>query len=111
VIWDLMKQLSIAQSSGNPTYWKTSYENEEHMADHKMLAIFINNYFAEKVGVPVVLFSVYGFLWSFVIQYHVFCGILGHSKGILEYFWVNLWARKIVDTGAKELLLIHMYIL
>jgi hypothetical protein len=25
-----------------------------------MLAIFINNYFAEKVEAPVVLFSVYG---------------------------------------------------
>jgi hypothetical protein len=40
-----------------------------------MLAIFINNYFVkkfvEKVEAPVVLFSVYGFLWSFVIQYQL----------------------------------------
>jgi hypothetical protein len=34
-----------------------------------LLAIFINNYFVEKVEAPVVFFSVYGFLWSFVIQY------------------------------------------
>jgi hypothetical protein len=33
-----------------------------------MLAIFINNYFVEKVEAPVVLFSLYGFVWSFVIQ-------------------------------------------
>jgi hypothetical protein len=29
---------------------------------------------------------------------------------ILWYSWVNVWARKIVDTGAQELILIHMYI-
>jgi hypothetical protein len=37
----------------------------------KMLAIFINNYFVEKVEALVVFFSVYGFLWSFVIQYQL----------------------------------------
>jgi hypothetical protein len=36
----------------------------------KMLAIFINNYFVEKVEALVVFFSVYGFLWSFVIKHH-----------------------------------------
>ena len=43
-----------------------------------MSAICIKNYFVEKGEAPVVLFSVYGFLWSFVIQYqleshHVLC--------------------------------------
>ena len=34
----------------------------------KMLAIFINNYYVEKVEAPVVLFSQNEILWSFVIQ-------------------------------------------
>jgi hypothetical protein len=72
-----MKQLSIAQCYANLTYWNTSYDKEEYLAYHllheytlsqyecipsltavKMLAIFINNYFVEKVEAPVVFFSV-----------------------------------------------------
>ena len=43
MIWDLMKQLSIAQCSSNPTFnWKTSYDNEEHLADQKSLISSLN---------------------------------------------------------------------
>ena len=35
MIWALMKQLSIAQCSGNPTYWNTSYEKVDHLAVQK----------------------------------------------------------------------------
>jgi hypothetical protein len=94
-----MKQLSIAQCSGNTSYWNTSYDKEKYLVDHKslspfdwnyyvnrllsqyncipsltavkMLAIFINNYFVEKVEALVVFFSVYGFLCSLVIQYQL----------------------------------------
>jgi hypothetical protein len=30
-----MKQLSIAQCSGHATYWNTSYDKEEQLADYK----------------------------------------------------------------------------
>ena len=39
----------------------------------------------------------------YYLYFVVFLGILGYS-------WVNVWTRKIVDRGAQELLLIHMYI-
>ena len=43
--------------------------------------------------------------------YFVVClGIQRVFLGIFGYSWVNVWTRKIVDRGAKELLLIHMYI-
>ena len=37
-----MKQLSIAQCSGNTTYWNTSYDKEEHLADHKSYISSLN---------------------------------------------------------------------
>ena len=39
----------------------------------------------------------------YYLYFVVFLGILGYS-------WVNVWTNKIVHWGAKELLLIHMYI-
>ena len=30
-----MEQLSIAQCSGYPAYWNTSYDKGKHLADHK----------------------------------------------------------------------------
>jgi hypothetical protein len=39
----------------------------------------------------------------YYLYFVVFLGILGYS-------WVNVWTNKIVHRGAKELLLIHMYI-
>jgi hypothetical protein len=40
----------------------SQYECITSLTAVKMLAIFINNYFVEKVEAPVVFFSVYGFL-------------------------------------------------
>ena len=37
-----MKQLPIAQCSGNPTYWNTSYDKEEYLADHKSFISSLN---------------------------------------------------------------------
>jgi hypothetical protein len=37
-----MKQLSIAQCSGNPTYWNTSYDKEKYLPDHKSLISSLN---------------------------------------------------------------------
>ena len=34
VIWALMKELLIAQCSGYPTYWNTSYDKDEYLVDH-----------------------------------------------------------------------------
>ena len=36
--------------------------------------------------------------------------ILWYFWAFTGYSWVNVWTRKIVDRGAQELLLIHMYI-
>jgi hypothetical protein len=37
-----MKQLSIAQCSGNPTYWNTSYDKEKYLVDHKSFISSLN---------------------------------------------------------------------
>jgi hypothetical protein len=41
-IWALMKQLSIAQCYATLTYWITSYDKEEYLADHKTLISSLN---------------------------------------------------------------------
>jgi hypothetical protein len=46
----------------------------------------------------------------YYLYFVVFLGIQRVFFGILGYSWINVWARKIVETGVKELLLIHMYI-
>jgi hypothetical protein len=38
----LLEQLSFAQCSGYPTYWNTSYDKEEHLADHKSFISSLN---------------------------------------------------------------------
>ena len=48
LIWALMKQLSIAQCSGNPTYWNISYDKEEHLADHKSFISSLNIMFNKE---------------------------------------------------------------
>jgi hypothetical protein len=52
VIW-YFEQLSIAQCYATLTYWNTSYEKEEYLADHKSLISsyqlmkFDDNYFRQ----------------------------------------------------------------
>jgi hypothetical protein len=46
----------------------------------------------------------------YYLYFVVFLGIQRVFLDIFWYSWVNVWTRKIVDRGAKELLLIHMYI-
>ena len=43
-----MKQLPIAQCSGNPTYWNTSYGREEHLAGHKSFISSLNILFNQE---------------------------------------------------------------
>ena len=43
-----MKQLSFAQWSGYPTYWNTSYDKEEHLADHKSFISSLNILFNKE---------------------------------------------------------------
>ena len=42
-----MKQLSIAQCSGYPTYLNTSYGGEENLADHKSFISSLNILFSK----------------------------------------------------------------
>ena len=42
MIWALMKQLSIAKCYATQTYWNTSYDKEEYLADHKSLISSLN---------------------------------------------------------------------
>jgi hypothetical protein len=43
-----MGQLSIAQCSGYPTDWNTSYDNEEQLADHKSFISSLNILFNKE---------------------------------------------------------------
>jgi hypothetical protein len=43
-----MEQLSIAQFSGYPTYWNTSYDKEEHLADHNSFISSLNILFNKE---------------------------------------------------------------
>jgi hypothetical protein len=43
-----MEPLSIAQCSGYPTYWNTSYDKEEHLADHKSFMSSLNILFNKE---------------------------------------------------------------
>ena len=43
-----MEQLSIAQCSDYPTYWNTSYDKEEHLADHKSFISSLNILFNKE---------------------------------------------------------------
>ena len=52
-----MKQLSIVQYSGFLTYWNTSYDNEEHLADDKSFISSLNILFNKELF-PVLLFLV-----------------------------------------------------
>jgi hypothetical protein len=56
-----------------------------------------------KIFQDLYIIFILWYSWAFKGYSGVFLGILGYS-------WVNVWTRKIVDTGAKELPLIHMYI-
>jgi hypothetical protein len=42
LIWALMKKLSIAQFYVHLTYWNTSYDKEEYLADHNSLISSLN---------------------------------------------------------------------
>ena len=63
-----------------------------------MLAIFINIYFVkkfvEKVEAPVVFFPVYGFLWSFVIQYQLEKSSFSLLTRIFNDEMYDLWSAK-----------------
>jgi hypothetical protein len=48
VIWALMKQLSIAQCSGHPTYLNTSNGRDENLADHKSFISSLNILFSKE---------------------------------------------------------------
>jgi hypothetical protein len=48
LIWSLMEQLSIAQCSGYPTYWNTSYDEEEQLAGHKSFISSLNILFNKE---------------------------------------------------------------
>jgi hypothetical protein len=61
----------------------------------KVLFLFFNENFSRSV---------------YYLYFVVFLGIQRVFLGILGYSWVNVWARKIIDRGAKELLIIHMYL-
>ena len=43
-----MKQRSFGQWSGYPTYWNTSYDKEEHLADHKSFISSLNILFNKE---------------------------------------------------------------
>ena len=43
-----MKQLPIAQCFDNPTYWNTSYDKEEYLADHKSFISVFNILFNKE---------------------------------------------------------------
>ena len=40
----------ITQCSGYPTYWNTSYDKEEHLADHKSFISSLNIQFTTQHG-------------------------------------------------------------
>jgi hypothetical protein len=63
----------------------------------KMLAICINNYFVEKVEAPVVFFSVYGFLWSFVIQYKLEKSSCSLLRRVFNQMWVLKYCKDLLD--------------
>jgi hypothetical protein len=54
----------------------------------------LRNYFVEKVEAPVVLFSVYGFLWSFVIQYQLEKSSFSLLTRIFNDEINDLWSAK-----------------
>ena len=59
-----------------------------------MLAICIKNYFVEKGEALVVFFSVYGFLWSFVIQYKLEKSLCSLLSRVFNDEINDLWSAK-----------------
>ena len=53
-----MKQIYIVQCSGYPTYWTTSHDKEEHLADHTSFFSSLNIMFS-KEHVFMMTFLVY----------------------------------------------------
>jgi hypothetical protein len=60
----------------------------------KMSAICIQNYFVEKGEALIVFFSVYGFLWSFVIQYKLEKSSCSLLSRVFDDEINDLWSAK-----------------
>ena len=66
---DLGSNEKTFHCSGNPSYWKTSYDNEEHLADHKSLNIPFNKEHDDFSSIYLHLINIR--LWiKLKIEYH-----------------------------------------
>ena len=69
--------------------WRYSLFDSSQNVSH-----IYKNYFVEKGEAPVVFFSVYGFLWSFVIQYQLEKSSFSLLTRIFNDEIYDLWSAK-----------------
>ena len=105
MIWALMKQLSIAQCYATLTYWNTSYDEEEYLADHKSLISSLNTLLNKEHDDLSSLYWITNFT-RIHIQKRILQVLLLFQQSNLLYIWLTFWLlskREYNHTGTKSI--------